>query len=174
MPRVRVRHLGLRTALLTALVLAACATLAPSARAQSAHGQPAPVGECSYEHCALGISPVWNGLLVTQGVEQKQVANLGFFWTRSLDEVFAGTDSALAYGRRAVKVRRTAAILTDLGALALGFAAVRAAQDGSLDHGAKAVAIAGVASFGASVPLQFAADGLLSRAIWWRNARYAR
>jgi hypothetical protein len=29
-------------------------------------------------------------------------------------------------------------------------------------------------AFGASIPLQFAADGYLSRAVWWRNAPIAQ
>jgi hypothetical protein len=32
----------------------------------------------------------------------------------------------------------------------------------------------GGAALGLSVPFQFAADGALSRAVWWHNARYAR
>jgi len=31
----------------------------------------------------------------------------------------------------------------------------------------------GVAALLVSVPLQFAADGALSRAVWWHNMRYA-
>ena len=133
----------------------------------------AAAASCTYQRCALGIAPAWNGLVVTRGAAQERVANLGFFWTRSLDHVFVGSDSALAQGRRAVRVRRVAAVLTDVGALTLGYAAVRAVSRGSLTHAERVVSIAGGAAFAASVPLQFAADGLLSRAVWWRNAEYS-
>jgi hypothetical protein len=139
-----------------------------------AGAQSAPAREsCSYTQCALGIVPAWNGLLVTQGAAHTRVANMGFFWTGSLDRVFAPHDSALAYGRRAVRVRRTAAVLTDLGAAALGYAVVRGVAKGRLNGGDKTVAIVGGAAFAVSVPLQFSADGLLSRAVWWRNSTYA-
>ncbi|GAB1343833.1 hypothetical protein MASR1M101_29600 [Gemmatimonas sp.] len=135
--------------------------------------QPTPAEPCSYRRCALGIVPAWNGLLVTKGEAHERLGNLGFFWTGSLDRHFAGSDSALGYATRAVKVRRVAAVFTDAGALALGYAAVRVLTNGALRDEDKVVAAAGAAAFGVSVPLQFAADGLLSRAIWWKNASYA-
>ena len=141
-------------------------------RAAGAQSSPTQA-PCNYARCALGIVPAWNGLLITQGASHSRVANLGFFWTGSLDAVFAPNDSALAYSRRAVRVRRTAAVLTDVGALALGYAAVRGLSTGRLEGTDRTVALIGGASFAVSVPLQFAADGLLSRAIWWRNAEYA-
>lgn len=133
---------------------------------------PAPV-PCNYTRCALGIAPAWNGLLVTRGVAEERVGNLGFFWARSLAPIFAGSDSAAAYGNRAVRVRQVAAVLTDAGALALGYSLIRGAARGKLDGNDRLVAIAGGSAFVVSVPLQFAADGLLSRAIWWKNAEYS-
>jgi hypothetical protein len=38
----------------------------------------------------------------------------------------------------------------------------------------RVVAAAGVASLQVSIPIQFAADGALGRAVWWHNLRYAR
>jgi hypothetical protein len=32
----------------------------------------------------------------------------------------------------------------------------------------------GAGAFAVSLPLQFSADGLLSRAVWWHNGRFAR
>ena len=147
----------------------ALALFCPAAGAQSTGGREA----CSYAQCALGIVPAWNGLRVTQGASHTPVANLGFFWTGSLDRVFSPNDSALAYGRRAVRVRRTAAVFTDVGAIALGYAVIRGVTRGRLDGGDRTVAIIGGATFAVSVPLQFHADGLLSKAVWWRNTRYA-
>lgn len=142
------------------------------ATASSLRAQPSPEA-CIYTRCALGIAPVWNGLLVTRGASQQRVANLGFFWTSTLAAPFAGNDSALVYANRAVRVRRVAAVLTDVGVLALGYTAVRAATQGRLVGSDRIVAVAGGSVFAVSVPLQFAADGLLSRAVWWRNTEYS-
>lgn len=133
-------------------------------------GSAAPV--CSYRRCALGIAPAWNGLVVVRGVQEERVANLGFFRAGSLDHVFAGNDSAQVVARRAVRVRRVAAVFTDAGALLMAYAAVRLTRAGPLSDTDKALGLTGVASFGVSVPLHFSADGLLSRAIWWRNADF--
>lgn len=139
----------------------------------SGYAQTTPAAPCSYTRCALGIVPAWNGLVVTRGVEQTRVGNLGFFRTRSLTPLFAGSDSAVAYGNRAVRVRRVAALLTDAGGVALAYGAVRAIAAGRLDGNDRLVVVTGGAAFAVSVPLQFAADGLLSRAIWWKNAEYS-
>lgn len=154
-----------------ALAVVSLAVLLAMPSALSA--QTAPAEPCSYRRCALGIVPAWNGLLVTKGEAHQQVGNLGFFWAGSLDRHFSESDSALGYARRAVKVRRVAAVFTDVAALALGYAAVKVLTNGALRGDDRVVAAAGAAAFGVSVPLQFAADGLLSRAIWWQNATFA-
>lgn len=156
---------------LPALVVATLGVLLSTSSALSA--QAAPPERCTYRRCALGIVPAWNGLLVTRGEAHQPVGNLGFFWAGSLDRHFAGSDSARGYARRAVKVRRVAAVFTDAGALALGYAAVKVLTNGALRGDDRVIAVAGAAVFGVSVPLQFAADGLLSRAIWWQNTTYA-
>ena len=66
-------------------------------------------------------------------------------------------------------VRRTAATFTDVGALLLGFGVLRQFRGTSRTVGAL-----GAGMFAVGVPLQFSADALLSRALWWHNARYAR
>ena len=129
---------------------------------------------CSYQRCALGIAPRWNGLALVRGTAAAPVANLNFFWPRPLDGVLAGSDSAAHYGARAVRVRRVAAGLTDGGGLLLGYALARRLGAGSLTRDARAAAAVGAASVAVSVPLHFAADGHLSRAVWWHNLRYAR
>ncbi len=156
------------------LVIGTAMMLVSSSGAHAQRPEPtAAPAPCTYQRCALGIAPAWNGLVVTRGISQEQVANLGFFWSGSLDRVFAGNDSALAQGRRAVRVRRIAAVLTDAGAVGLAFAGARAVSRGSLTSTDRVVAMVGGAAFAVSVPLQFAADGLLSRAVWWRNAEYS-
>jgi hypothetical protein len=130
-------------------------------------------GGCDYQRCALGIAPVWNGLAVVRGVDRDQVANLNFFWVRDVTAAFAG-DSARAYAVRAVHTRRLAATLTDAGALLLAAAATRGVQVGRLDGGARVAALVGAGAFAVSVPLHFQADGWLSRAVWWHNAKAPR
>lgn len=129
---------------------------------------------CTYARCALAIAPVWNGLDVVRGADARRVTGLGFFWTGDIRSSVAGNDSAVAYAVRAVRVRRVAAVFTDVGALALGYAAARRIQNGSFSAADRAVAIGGGAAFAVSVPLQFAADGLLSRSLWWFNGVFHR
>lgn len=129
---------------------------------------------CAYTRCALGIAPVWNGLAVVRGVQQQRVANLGFFLPRDIAPLFAGEDSALRFARRAVRMRRWAALFTDAGGAMLGYAAVQQIRNGRLARGERVTAALGAGSFVVSVPLQFGADGLLSRAVWWHNRRFTR
>jgi hypothetical protein len=150
--------------------LAVCAGVALLMATPLAAQRVAP--DCTYHACALGIAPVWNGLDVVQGADGTAVASLGFFWPRSVRGAFAGNDSATAYAVRALRVRRAAALLTDVGALALAYATVRQ-LDGGLPRRDAVIAAAGAGAFALSVPLQFSADHLLSRAVWWHNERYA-
>jgi hypothetical protein len=130
------------------------------------------VAACTYLHCAFGIAPAWNGLDVVDGATGRPVASLGFFWPHRIDSSFAGSDSATSYATKAFRMRRTAAALTDAGVLLLGYTAVRQLSGGL--HGTdRVVGALGAGAFAIGVPLQFSADGLLSRAVWWHNARYA-
>jgi hypothetical protein len=149
------------------LVFATLAVMIASARV---HAQDT---WCTYARCALAIAPAWNGLDVVRGMEARRVAGLGFFWTDDISHAVAGNDSAVAYAVRAVRVRRAAAVLTDVGAFALGYAAARRMQHGSLGNVDRGLAIGGGAALAMSVPLQFAADGLLSRSLWWFNGAFA-
>ena len=151
---------------------AAFLSVAPFLMVGSVCAQQAPT-DCTYSRCALGIVPAWNGLVVTKGAGQQRVGNLGFFWTSSLAPLFAGNDSAAVYARRAVRVRRAAAALTDVGGAAMGYVALRAALRGRLQDQDRVVGVVGASLFVESVPLQFGADGLLSHAIWWRNSDYS-
>lgn len=136
---------------------------------------------CVYERCALGIAPRWNGLAVVRGRSSVRVANLHFFWPRDVSRALAGpdasavgADSAAAAARGAVRLRRMGAALTDGGVALLASAAVGAIASGRARRSDRLLAGAGAAMLGVSVPLQFAADGALSRAVWWHNARYTR
>jgi hypothetical protein len=162
-----------------ALVIALLATVAPSAMAQDAVTPLA--GACSYRECALSIAPVWNGLTVVRGSDGRREANLDFFLPRDIAPALRGdvsgapgADSAFAHAEQAVALRKVGAVLTDMGGVAVVVAIVRAASAGRASRSDQIVGGAGLASLMVSVPLQFAADGALSRAVWWHNLRYAR
>jgi hypothetical protein len=62
-------------------------------------------------------------------------------------------------------------VLTDLG-LALAVSAV-VAYAAESDHAtARGLALGGAIALGIGVPLQFKADGHLSRAVWWHNTQF--
>lgn len=164
---VQLRHL--------ILVLAAAAVATPAVADAQERALDRPA-ECHYIDCALGIAPVWNGLAVVRGAQEARVANLNFFWARDITGAFPGAaasaDSARRHGRGAVRLRNRAAVLTNLGGALVAAAVVRRAA-GSRDDGLD-LALGGVGAtmFAVSVPLHFAADGALSRAVWWYNARF--
>jgi len=161
-------------------IAVACAALVMGARQAAAQGGTAPAATCAYHECALSIAPAWNGLLVVRGSTKGHVANLNFFLPRDIavavrgDAAAPGADSALAHAQRAVALRRAGAVLTDAGAIAVAVALLRAASAGRAGTSDRVVGGAGLAALLVSVPLQFAADGALSRAVWWHNVRYAR
>jgi len=133
---------------------------------------------CSYRACALGIAPQWNGLAVIRGEGGPRVANLHFFWPADIspalrgDPLARGADSAAASARHAIALRRAGATLTDLGVVATGIAVVSGLRGRRLRTQERAVGGLGLTALLVSVPLQFAADGALSRAVWWHNLRY--
>ena len=129
---------------------------------------------CTYRRCALAVVPAWNGLDLVRGDNEEFVARLGFLWTGDVSIVFAGTPRAFEYAQRAVSVRRTAALFTDIGAGLLIGALVGGLADPDHTDTYQGLAIAGAVTFGIGVPLQFAADGHLSRAVWWHNAKFVR
>ncbi len=136
---------------------------------------------CDYRACALSIAPRWNGLAVVLGTSGRTVANLNFFWPRDVSTGLrgqsidvTGADSAVAEAHRALRLRRIGAALTDGGAVLGAVALVQALDAGQLRRRDGILAAAGAASLGLSIPFQFAADGALSRAVWWHNVRYAR
>lgn len=162
-----------RFAPVTAALLLLMAPLAPSAALAAQAAPPAPLAApCTYETCALNVVPRWNGLAVVRGAEEQHVATLGFFLPGRLEGAFAGDATAEALGRSALRTRWVAAVLTDLGALALGVGALRASGAHGTDNTARLWLGVGAASLGVSVPLQFRADGFLARAAWRYNARF--
>lgn len=135
----------------------------------------------AYRSAALGIAPRWDGLAVVRGANRQIVANLHFFWPRDItaelrgtDSTALGLDSLTRHAQRAVTLRRAGAGFTDLGMLTMGVAIVRSLRDGRFATRDQQLAAAAVGALVVSVPLQFAADGELSRAVWWHNIRFAR
>jgi hypothetical protein len=151
------------------------------AQQASADVEPAGGAECPYSTCALGIAPRWNGLAVVRGGGGPQVANLNFFWPRDITTSLIGrptrapgADSAAAHARRAIRLRWVGAALTDAGIVAGAVGAIGALRAGHVRRSDGVLLGAAGAALGISVPFQFAADGALSRAVWWHNRRYAR
>ena len=137
--------------------------------------------ECAYATCALIIAPRWSGLAVVRGADGRELANLNFFWPREVTAALRGpsastpgADSAAAQARRAVRLRRIGAALTDAGIIVGALGGARAVRAGRLRRSDAVMLGAGGAALGLSLPFQFAADGALSRAVWWHNLRYAR
>lgn len=149
---------------LTALLLHASAAAADSP----------PADTCTYRGCALDVVPAWNGLDLVKGEREERVGRLGFLWTRDVSPAFAGDPLAIELARRATRTRRTAALLTDAGGALLVTALAGGLADAGHSDRWRTIAIAGGAAFAVSVPLQFAADGHLARAVWRFNARFAR
>ena len=164
---------------MTVLAVVPLMMVAAAAGAQGS-AIPGASDACAYRACALSIAPTWNGLLVVRGSDAARVANLNFFLPRDItralrgDSAALGADSAQAHAARAVRLRRTAAVLTDLGGVAVVVALARAASAGRVETNDRVVGGAGLAALAISVPIQFAADGALSRAVWWHNLQYAR
>jgi hypothetical protein len=157
------------------LAIAAAAT--PILAQPQAHdGAPADgtAADCAYTHCALSLAPRWSGLALVRGASGQRASELGFFWPGDVRPTFAGSDSALHFATRATSTRRIGAVLTDAGLVLLALGGARAVHEGQMNGTAATLAGSGAILLGASVPAQFAADGLLSRAVWWKNAQYAK
>ena len=162
--------------------VAICFIAAPIGAQQPVAAQPPAVDTtCTYRTCALSILPNLYGLAVVRGASGQQVANLHFFWPRDItpalrgnDTTAVGADSAAAHAYRAVTLRTVGAGFTDIGAVVAAIAFIRALGAGRLSRRDQILAGTGIGALAVSVPLQFAADGELSRAVWWHNIRFAR
>ena len=168
----------MRNMTISAMLLGLVSVAAPARAQDSAAVAPARDSVCSYRECALGIAPTWSGLAVVRGTGGPRVANLHFFWPADIspalrgDPSARGADSAAASARRAISLRRVGAALTDIGVLATGVAVVSGLRARRMRTEERAVGGIGLTAILVSVPLQFAADGALSRAVWWHNMRY--
>jgi hypothetical protein len=176
---------GVRTLVIGALVIV---TARPRVAAAQQAAAPAAAASATpndsvtaYRGGAFSIAPRWDGLAVVRGARRETVANLHFFWPRDItaelrgaDTTAVGIDSLTHHVQRAVALRRAGAGFTDLGLLTMGVAIVRSLRDGRFATRDQQLAAAAVGALVVSVPLQFGADGELSRAVWWHNLRFAR
>lgn len=151
----------------------------PVPATQQAAPAAATDSACAYRSCALNIKPAWDGLAVVRPTGQR-VATLHFFWPRDItaelrgDSSAVGADSAAVHAERALALRQAGAGFTDLGIATFAVAVIRGLRDGRLSERDQVLAGAALGAIVVSVPLQFAADGELSRAVWWHNVRFAR
>lgn len=175
--------LPIARALIAGLVAAAAPSLAVAQQAAVTTPAAPPPNDSAvtYRSAALNIAPRWDGLAVVRGANRQTVANLHFFWPRDItpelrgtDTTAIGLDSLTRHAQRAVALRRAGAGFTDLGVLTMTVAIVRSLRDGRFATRDQQLAAAAVGALVVSVPLQFAADGELSRAVWWHNIRFAR
>ena len=150
----------------TVIALAASPSVSQSQRQAPAN--------CTYQTCALGLAPVWDGLAVTRGDSERRVATLGFFLPGDVSSVFEGDAEALEAARAAVQMRQIGAALTDGGLVLAATGIARALFRRDWDKLSTAFTIGGATALGVSIPVQFAADGQLSRAVWLYNRRFAR
>lgn len=159
----------------------ALSAFATHATAQGAAASADSATACNYRSCALNIAPRWNGLAVVRGSAGREATNLYFLWPRDITPVFLGdiahassADSATSTARAAVRLRRIGALLTGTGLALASAAAVDASRSEHRGRWNRGLVIAAGTAVGISVPFQFAADGQLSRAVWWYNLRFAR
>ena len=165
------------------LVPAVFAGVARTATAQQASADASGTdnGPCTYSACALAIAPRWNGLAVVRGSDGPQVANLHFFWPRDVrvalrgsSSLTAGADSAAAQARQAIRLRRIGAAPPTPSRMPSVARTCPARRAPIAPIVAMTTPPSVSAALGVSVPFQFAADGALSRAVWWHNRRFAR
>jgi hypothetical protein len=139
-----------------------------SARAQTADSS------CAYEQCALSIVPRLLALDVVRGAREERVGTLAFLYPSRVTAVFAGSDAAERHAAHAFRLRRVAAVLTDLGVVVVATAGSHGIASTQTRRASATISGVGVALVASSVPVHFAADGELSRAVWEYNRRFGR
>jgi len=149
-----------------AIVLALCAVNRAGAQLGDS--------SCAYDRCALSIVPRLFALDVVRGAREDRVASLAFLLPKRVVPAFVGSEVAERHAAHAFRLRRTAAVLTDLGLVVAVSAGSRAAATARGRSTAATMTGVGLAMVASSVPIHFAADGELSRAVWEYNRRFGR
>lgn len=161
---------GIRNSLIAAGIGFATVVTPPFASGQVER----PPANCTYESCALGLAPAWDGIAITRGISQRPIATLSYFYPGDIRPVFADNAQALEAAEQALQTRTIGAAFSDGGLLLLATGLARAAFQREFDGLSKALSLTGAAAIGVSFPLHLAADGYLSRAVWWHNRRFSR
>lgn len=156
---------------LRAAAIALVISVAPADLVAQVERAPA---NCTYESCALGLAPTWDGISITRGISQRPIATLSYFYPGDIRPVFADNAQALEAAEQSLQTRTIGAVFTDAGLLLLATGLARAGFQREFDGLSKALSITGAAAIGVSFPLHLAADGYLNRAIWWHNRRFSR
>ena len=126
---------------------------------------------CSYSRCALGILPRLAALDVVRGDREERVGSLAFLFPRDVRRAFGDNELASRRAARAFSLRRIGSVLTMAGATVAVAGGIRAIAVRGSPGSSAALAAIGLSTFGASVPVHFAADAELSRAVWEYNRR---
>jgi hypothetical protein len=108
----------MRTTLAHSIRSAACAMPLAFSALQRAGAQlvdSSCVYDRAYNRCALNIVPRLFALDVVRGAREERVASLAFLLPKRVVPAFAGSEPAEQHAASAFRLRRTAAVLTDLG-----------------------------------------------------------
>ena len=124
---------------------------------------------CSYSRCALGIIPRLAALDVVRGDREERVGSLAFLFPRDVRRAFGDNELASRRAAHAFSLRRIGSALTMAGATVAVAGGVRAITVRGSSGSSAALAAIGLSAFVASVPVHFAADAELSRAVWEYN-----
>ena len=165
-----------------AVVRVATAQTDSSAASATPAVSPAPPAAtdsaaATYRARALRVEATWKGLAVVRGAAGTPVANLSFFWPHDVTDSVRGdilapfADSVALNTRLALSLRQGGAFLTDAAGGVFALGALHALINGGMNGTDATLAGIGVTLLGISLPLQFAADNALSRAVWWHNLR---
>lgn len=149
-------------------VVAACVALALGGAVSPLTAQTVDTS-CSYARCGLGIVPRLSALDVVRGDREERVGSLAFLLPHDVRAAFAGSEPAQRRAGRALGLRRVGAVLTATGGALAVAGAVHAVSSRSGRTTWAVGAGIGAAAFAASVPVHFAADAELSRAVWEYN-----
>lgn len=126
---------------------------------------------CTYDACALRVEDGWFGRRVVRGPEGTLVARLGLGGPR-LENIVAGSDSAVYHARIYQRAENTGAVLTlvaTIGSIASFIAYTQRDADDDLRDEVVAVNISALVLGVVGTTFQLRARRELSRALWWHN-----
>lgn len=126
---------------------------------------------CAFARCGYGIMPTLTALDVVQGSSERHVASLPFLWSKDVSHLFVSDAEAVQHAQRAAKLRTAGAFVSSAGIALVVTGFVTGLGAGGSPRSTALFGLAGVGVLAASVPVHFAADAELSRAVWIYNQR---